>query len=518
MNSLFKLSTLLLSSFLISKKRYYSQLYCKDYTTIYTRKQVQEHYNNDTRIWVTFQDGVYDITDFIKIHPGGEKKILMAAGGAIEPFWAMYSFHNEDAVKKLLYEYRIGTLQEKDRLKPSDIPDYSFMKNEDIDKRSKSLIKYLAFPYCGEPRETELSEYFYTPNDLFFVRNHNHIPEFNEYLNKSTYKLEFILPKENDDDEEEDPSFIISLNDLLKDFTKKSRTTIMACAGNRRNQLEYKGEKTKGIQWKCAIANGVWEGVLLRDLIDFYIRKTGRHDILKNIDSYHLIANGNDTDFQNENYSISIPLKSAYEQGMLASEYNGSEIPIDHGYPLRLVIPGFVGVRNVKWVKTLKISKEESQGNYQQKDYKIIKEHSFENVDLSKLKPVNTWEVNSAILNPCDNSNIIKDNIDDLEIKGWAIGSNGVDIFKIELSFDEGKTWTQVDNTLSEENEDGKVHGWTLWKHKINKEQIKNINNLSILVKATDLLGNEQKKTIDEAWNFRGIMNNSYHKIKINLI
>jgi sulfite oxidase len=61
----------------------------------YRRSEVQKHRTVRDRIWVTYEDGVYDITEFVKVHPGGSEKIMMAAGGSIEPFWSMYPFHKK---------------------------------------------------------------------------------------------------------------------------------------------------------------------------------------------------------------------------------------------------------------------------------------------------------------------------------------------------------------------------------------------------------------------------------------
>ena len=63
----------------------------------YTSAEVAQHRTPVDRVWVTFKDGVYDITDFIPMHPGGMSKIMMAAGGSIDPFWAMYQQHAEPA-------------------------------------------------------------------------------------------------------------------------------------------------------------------------------------------------------------------------------------------------------------------------------------------------------------------------------------------------------------------------------------------------------------------------------------
>ena len=59
---------------------------------------------------MTYKGNVYDITEFVANHPGGSEKIILAAGGALEPFWALYAVHNNEHVLELLAEYRIGSL------------------------------------------------------------------------------------------------------------------------------------------------------------------------------------------------------------------------------------------------------------------------------------------------------------------------------------------------------------------------------------------------------------------------
>lgn len=59
---------------------------------------------------MTYRDGVYDITDFVDMHPGGAARIMLAAGGPIDPFWALYAQHDTQNVRDILAEYRIGKL------------------------------------------------------------------------------------------------------------------------------------------------------------------------------------------------------------------------------------------------------------------------------------------------------------------------------------------------------------------------------------------------------------------------
>lgn len=621
---LFKSGFILASSYLITKtiinQCNKNILYSKEnkeedfsHLPTFTRKQISEHFNKDTGIWVSYKDGVYDITNFLKYHPGGESKLLLAAGGAIEPFWAMYTFHKDsELAMEMLKKHRIGNLHANDIMKESDIPDFSSMRKEKIENRSKSLNKLLSFPYCAESPEDKLSDHFYTPAELFFVRNHNTIPEkislkeyeidiqfpvfinpikyYSEYfnfkflnnsnddnlnendvskslrlynfLNNKTSFKEFMLKRKfnnlfnnidtsadhsrsNEDEEEEfdedkiknfnDDMIIksksVHLMDLLNKIPSQKRTTIVACAGLRRSSMKYKDNKTKGLQWKSgAIANGIWEGLLLRDVLEYM--GYDKNDLLNEsiIDKLHLQCEGADKDFQNEHYRVSIPLKDALDQALLAVKYNGEDIPFDHGYPLRFIVPGFVGVRNVKWVKKIIISEKESAGPYQQRDYKIIPiDKNPEDLDLSKIDPVYKWNINSAVMFPMHESFFNKNEIekDIIRIKGWAFGTYGSEINKIELSFDEGETWKPVDDKKFDVNPDGKIFGWTKWhydlslKDYLNKaDKNKKIESVdvSVWVRAFDKDGNEQPIDNSENFNFRGIMNNSYHKINFNLI
>jgi hypothetical protein len=68
---------------------------------VYSKEDVRAHASAANRIWVTYKDGVYDITDFVAEHPGGAK-IMLAAGGAVDPFWALYAAHQKEEVRRRL--------------------------------------------------------------------------------------------------------------------------------------------------------------------------------------------------------------------------------------------------------------------------------------------------------------------------------------------------------------------------------------------------------------------------------
>lgn len=74
---------------------------------IFTQEEVTSHCSLEDGVWVTYKGGVYDITEFVAMHPGGDK-ILLAAGGALEPFWALYAVHNQEHVLEILSEYKVS--------------------------------------------------------------------------------------------------------------------------------------------------------------------------------------------------------------------------------------------------------------------------------------------------------------------------------------------------------------------------------------------------------------------------
>lgn len=75
---------------------------------VFSQEEVSKHRSLSDGVWVTYRGGVYDITEFVAMHPGGEK-ILLAAGGALEPFWALYAVHNQEHVLEILSEYKVGS-------------------------------------------------------------------------------------------------------------------------------------------------------------------------------------------------------------------------------------------------------------------------------------------------------------------------------------------------------------------------------------------------------------------------
>ena len=216
----------------------------------YTLEQVAVNSSteNNGRVWVVYREGVYDITAFIPLHPGATK-LLMAAGGSVEPFWAMYAVHlNNPQVAGLLEQYRIGNLNTSDAaaqaadLAASDSP---FASDP---KRHPALVINSATPFNAETPLSIIGDSFVTPADLFYVRNHLPVPT----VDPDTYTLEVVglgVGKE----------LTLSLEDLKTRFPRHTVMAAIQCGGNRRKEMKdrkmLKGLNDRELEFQETIAS-----------------------------------------------------------------------------------------------------------------------------------------------------------------------------------------------------------------------------------------------------------------------
>lgn len=288
---------------------------------VYSRDEVASHTTPETGIWVTYLDGVYDITKFVKEHPGGDK-ILLAAGAGLEPFWDLYAVHKNEEVQKILATLRIGSLHahevediESDDPFATDPP------------RSPELVVRSAKPFNAESPFQKITQNFVTPNEDFYIRNHLPVP----VVDVGQYKLSVTCPDKK-------KTLSLTYDELKKKYKPVTITAAIQCAGNRRDGIN-KVRKTRGLEWNLgAISNARWTGVRLRDVLqDMGLDDESRREFK------HVIFEGLDQDPTGAYYGASIPIDKAMDKDqdvILAYEMNGQPLPRDHGYPIRAVVPG----------------------------------------------------------------------------------------------------------------------------------------------------------------------------------
>lgn len=186
---------------------------------------------------------------------------------------------------------------------------------------------------------------------------------------------------------------------------------------------------------------------------------------------------------------------------------NGKPLAIDHGAPVRVIVPGVAGARSVKWLDRITVQAEESKNFYQRHDYKILppevtnKEAAEDYWDT--VPALQDMPVNSVIGFPQSGDTVTLDADGKVEVKGYALpqGADGP-VIKVELSVDDGKTWEEAE--LLEGEGMGKWC-WVLWQ----KAVVLEVGDRRRLIsRAADKGGNVQEA--NPVWNLRGVGYNGY--------
>lgn len=443
--------------------------------------------------------GVYDITKFIPEHPGSAKNILLGAGAPIDPFWHLYKFHQQDHILELLETYRIGNLNAEDQMSTDDQGDpYA---NEP--KRSALLIPKSEKPYNAEPPLSLLVENFITPVEYFYTRNHLPVPD----ININEWELEVEIESSGE-------TKTFNINDLKKNFEKSGVTAVVMCGGNRRSEM-HAVKEVKGLNWgPGAVGNAIFTGVRLSELLTAMGVKPDERS--------HVILEGYDTDPTSKPYGTSIPLSKAMDPRgdvILAYEMNGEQLTRDHGFPLRCIVPGVVGARNVKWLGKITISEHESDSHWQQNDYKAFSPSTdWDNVDFKTAPAIQNMPVTSAICSPNPMEKEVKIIDGHLIVKGYAYSGGGNRIIRVDITSDKGKTWQTADLQQLADGDNvgpGRHYAWTLWTVKVPISDGQKI--VEVWSKAIDSNYNCQPETFRNTWNLRGVVANAYNRVRVSL-
>uniref|UniRef100_H2ZCZ5 Sulfite oxidase n=1 Tax=Ciona savignyi TaxID=51511 RepID=H2ZCZ5_CIOSA len=418
---------------------------------------------------------------------------MLASGGPIDAFWNMYAVHKTDEVLEILEQYKIGSLSPEDQ-KPIDLND----------PFSKDPFRLPVFrinskkPFNAEPPIELLTDSYITPNELFYVRNHLPVPE----IDPDSHRISVDLG---------DSSIQLSLEDLKTKFKPVTITTTIQCAGNRRQEMS--DFKTVGLSWgPCAIGTARWTGARVRDIL----LSAGFDPDDKTIKHVHF--NGFDDDITNTSYGASIPKQKAMSLDgdvIIAYKMNGVDIPRDHGYPVRAIVPGYVGARNVKWLRQITVGSDESTSHWQMNDYKAFSPSTtFETANYKKAPSIQEMPVISAISVPKPGS-IIDPEDGMVEVKGYAWSGGGRDIMRVDVSADGGNTWQEASLTKDDPDADDSAHcwAWTLWTAEVPVAAGK----VEIICKAIDSANNCQPEWIGPIWNLRGFLTNAWHRVNVTV-
>lgn len=474
---------------------------CEDGSELptYTQAEVSKHSTLDSRVWVTYKGGVYDITDFIADHPGGSR-ILLAAGKSIEPFWRLYQLHvSRGNAAKILEPLLIGKLDPSDIQEPSGAEDDPFRQDPE---RHPALLFHSTKPCNAELPADLVLDNWITPNDLWFIRQHHPVP----VIDPSKYRVtvEGLGMK----------ALCLDLEDLRTRFLPYEVTATIQCGGNRRSEFN-KLEETSGISWGCgAMSTATFRGALLRDVLTFgglVTPQSAERDGVK-----HVVFEGID------NMQASIPIEKAlcpYGDVILAYEMNGVSLPAEHGFPLRVIVPGHVGVRHVKWLARVRTSAEEAEGTWQRgiaykgmsPSLKSLK--GFSDEDLQKVQSTQEQPVTSMILEPKDDS---VSELDDITVRGFAWSGGGRGIVRVDVTADGGRNWHTAELKEGSQQNACRAWAWTFWECEVPKPAgLKDGEVVEVCAKATDASYNSQPERVEHIWNLRGLNNNAWPRVHV---
>jgi DMSO/TMAO reductase YedYZ molybdopterin-dependent catalytic subunit len=314
---------------------------------------------------------------------------------------------------------------------------------------ARKLYRAATFSYDGTQYKGSIVQPI-TPNDLFYCVTKNVI---DPKVNIDVWHLEIGGLVQN-------PA-TWRLQDLVGFKPTTQETTLMCIS----NSLEA------GL-----ISNAVWKGLPLRDLLDQAGVLSGAARVrLHGVD----------------NYTDTIPLEKAMEPStLLAYEMNGVPLPDRHGYPLRVIVPGYFGEKNVKWLTKVEVTDANAKGFYEAQGWGP----DFIVPTRSRIDVPDDWMFVSL-------SKVTAP----IEVKGIAFGGDR-GISRVEISFDDGQTWSDAEIYYS-----GGNLAWSLWKAQWTPAAM---GDYPLLVRATDGEGDLQEFEEDRG-PFSGV--SGLHRINVRV-
>jgi DMSO/TMAO reductase YedYZ molybdopterin-dependent catalytic subunit len=339
------------------------------------------------------------------------------------------------------------------------------------------LVVHRAHPLNCETSIDALIGGVVMPNAHFYVRNHFQIPD----LDASTWRLRVggVV----------DRPLQLSLRDLQ---TMRSETLVVTleCAGNGRSLLD---PPVEGEKWRLgAVSTAEWTGVPLSEVLDRAgIQPNAREVLFRGADSGVLDGHAEAISFER-----SLKVDDAIGSDvLLAYAMNGEPLPIQHGFPLRVIVPSWYAVASVKWLTDIEVIDHHFGGWYQDEAYYIERDGVREPVTLQQVRALVTEPDAGAALDRGD-----------LAIRGVA-WSGAAPVAKVDVSVGDGP-WQEARLVGARHR-----HSWQWW------ELITRIDTpgpTTIRARATDLAGRVQPD--EPEWNRLGYCANAVARVTVDVL
>jgi DMSO/TMAO reductase YedYZ molybdopterin-dependent catalytic subunit len=323
-----------------------------------------------------------------------------------------------------------------------------------------------------------------TPEDAFFVRLH--LPQYAQ-ISEDAWDVSVSG--------EVGRPLRLAFGDL-RQFETVDLVAWLQCAGNRRGHFQ---PRAAGGQWdRGAVGNARWRGVRLRDVL---------LAASPTVKAHHVAFEGGDPHGDAPPYVRSIPIEKALDPNtLLVYEMNGAPLPLLHGFPVRALVPGWVGSANVKWLRAIHLVPEEWTGPYMKDLYRINavpispddKSYTFSQDFL----PTTRFPVNSFFTSPVTGDTVPAGPV---TLTGVAYaGETGIS--KVDVSVDGGKTWSEATFTML-----GNAFAWYQWRKTVTLAS----GAYQVVCRATDWQGRTQPR--EALWNPQGYFYNAWDVLDLTI-
>ena len=328
---------------------------------------------------------------------------------------------------------------------------------------------------------------YITPINHFFVRSHVYTPR----VDIGQWRLTV--------DGEVANALTLTMDDLRR-MPSVELVSVLECAGNGRGFYE---PSMPGLQWgHGAVGNGRWRGVRLADVLKRAGLKASPREVLFNGADTPL---GTMPDFQR-----SIPIaKALHPATLLAYEMNGETLPVEHGFPLRLVVPGWAGDSWTKWVTSMTVLNREHDGFWMARAYRYPGRAVAPGTPVTpeQMQPVTSLRVKSLIMEPVDGTSA--DPGKPITVRGAAWSGDAGPVTSVEVSVDAGRTWMPASMRRDQRTE----FGWRLWE--LRWTPPRDTSYVTILARARDAASATQP--LEQEWNPSGYLWNVVPRVGVTI-
>lgn len=285
----------------------------------------------------------------------------------------------------------------------------------------------------------------------------------------------------------------LTLQDVMARPANTTAVTL-ECAGNGRARLS---PRPLSQPWLAeAVGNAEWTGIPLRGVLDEAGLLAGAVDV---------VFTGHDRGVQggiDQLYERSLPIADATrDEVMLAYAVNGRPLPPQHGFPLRLIVPGWYGMTHVKWLRSITVTDRPFVG------YQQANAYHFRTRDGETGEPVRRIRPRALMVPPgfpdfMSRTRFVQPSVHVVEGRAW---SGRAPVTRVEFSDDGGSTWAET--SLEEA---GGLYSWRRWTYTWDARRQ---GEYELCVRATDAAGNEQP--VDNDWNLEGVENNAVQRVRV---